>query len=164
MRSTHPEPPASDCAVPTNSRRHALALPKSAVISAVESVWHFVPVGATEARVGSGAAEAAEVAEVELVQRDRAHQRELFALEPAQAVRWRLRVERGKLAADGVQRSHGVPVVVFVVTNHHLFRDSVERRRAYGDRGDLLLHRHSPLFTLFLLVSASSLVFIARDS
>ena len=29
-----------------------------------EGVRHFVPVGATEARVGSGAAEAAEVAEV----------------------------------------------------------------------------------------------------
>jgi len=114
------------------------------VISAVESVWHFVPVGATEARVGSGAAEAAEVAEVELVQRDRAHQRELFALEPAQAVRRRTRVERGKLAADGVQRSHGVPVVVFVVTDHHVFRDSVERRRAYGDRGDLLGHGRIP--------------------
>ena len=50
------------------------------------------------------------------------------------------RIERGKLAADGVQRSHGVPVVVFVVTDHHLFRDSAERRRAYGNRGDLLEH------------------------
>jgi len=109
-----------------------------------EGVRHFVPVGATEARVGSGAAEAAEVAEVELVQRDRAHQRELFALETAQAVRRRTRVERGKLAADGVQRSHGVPVVVFVVTDHHLFRDSVERRRAYGDRGDFLGHGRIP--------------------
>jgi hypothetical protein len=26
------------------------------------------------------------------------------------------------------------------VTDHHLFRDSAERRRAYGDRGDLLRH------------------------
>jgi len=44
------------------------------------------------------------------------------------------RVERGKLAVDSVQRSHGVPVVVFVVTDHHLFRDSAKSRRADGDR------------------------------
>jgi len=103
-----------------------------------------VPVGATEARVGSGSAEAAEVAEVELVQRDRAHQRELFALEAAQAVRRRTRVERGKLAADGVQRSHGVPVVVFVVTHDHPLGDSVERRWADRNRRDVLLHGRSP--------------------
>src|SRR5262245_2887895 len=104
-----------------------------------------MPVGATEARVGSGAAVAAEVAEVELVQRDRADQGELFALEPAQAVRRRPRVERGKLAAYRVQRSHGVPVVVLIVTDHHLFRESVEQRRAYRDRHDLLLHGRSPV-------------------
>src|SRR5262249_35099912 len=98
-------------------------------------------------RAGSGAAEAAEVAEVELVQRDRVRQRKLFALEATQAIRWQTRTERGQLVANGVQRSHGVPVVVLVVAHDHALGDSIERRRADGNRRDLLRHRQSPLFT-----------------
>jgi hypothetical protein len=66
------------------------------------------------------------------------HQRDLLALEPAHDVRRHLRIERGKLAADGVQPSDGVPVNVLVVTDHSLFGDSAQHRRADGDRGDPL--------------------------
>src|SRR5437660_1694771 len=69
--------------------------------------------------------------------------------------------------ANRIQRPHGPAAVVLVVAHDHSLRDSVERRRAYGDRGDILLHPHSVSSSvcsssLRLLPCSSRVSFIKR--
>jgi hypothetical protein len=70
-----------------------------------ELIGNFVPVETAEARV----AHAAEIAEVQLVQGDRAHSALLLALERADPVGRRARRQRCELAPHGVQSPHGPP-------------------------------------------------------
>src|SRR5262249_60935653 len=51
---------------------------------------------------------AAQVAEIELVERDRAHRYQLLALERSQPIGRRPRIERRKLRANRIQRPHGL--------------------------------------------------------
>ena len=91
---------------------------------------------------------AAEVAEVELVERDRAHRHQLFAFQGTQAIAWRACVERLELGTDRVQCPNGFAVVVLIVTHDHSLGDTIQGPRAHSDRCNLLSHRHSsPLFT-----------------
>src|SRR5438093_12956002 len=83
----------------------------------------LVPVEPPEA----SAALVAEIAEIELVQRHRPHGAVLLALERAQPVRRRARVELRELTTHGIQRSHCRAVVVLVVAHDHPLRDAVER-------------------------------------
>ena len=98
-----------------------------------ELVRNFVPIETPEA----GVALAAEITEVKLVKRHRVHRALLLALQRAQSVRRRARLQRGELAARGVQRPHGAAVVVLIVAHDHSLRDAVERPRPYRNRTDL---------------------------
>src|SRR5262245_38217825 len=95
-------------------------------------------------RVWNLIALAAEVSEIKLVERDRAHRDELLALQRTQPIGRRPRIECGKLRANRIQRPHGLTVVVLVVAHDHSLRDSVQRPWAYRDRCDLLLHGRLP--------------------
>ena len=100
--------------------------------------------------VGDLVALAAEVPEVQLVQRHRAHGDQLFALEGAEPGAGSFRIESGQLGPNSVQGSHGAAVVVLVMADEHPLRDAVQRPGPDRDRNDLLVHDLHPLFDVWV--------------
>src|SRR2546421_9263390 len=96
-------------------------------------------------RVRDLVALAAEVPEVQLVERDGAHRDQLFAFEGADPVPRHTRLEPRELATKGVQGPDGAAVIVLVVADDHSLRDAIQRPRPDYNRSDVLVHGRRPL-------------------